>query len=138
MSSANSPTRSRVFQGGRGAPGAIQTISTLPADFTGQSYCAEITVSPDGKTVLASNRGYNSIARFAVRRDGTLKRLGWTKVGKEPRHFTFDPTGKWVLVGNQKERSISVFAFNAKKGDLTFSSKLEGVMNDPTRLVFGQ
>ena len=127
-----------VFQGGRGAPGAIQTISTLPADYSGPSYGAEIQVSPDGKFVLASNRGYDSIARFAVRRDGTLKRLGWTQVGKEPRHFVFDPTGKWVLVGNQKERSISVFAFDANTGDLTFSSELKGVMNEPTRLVFGQ
>ncbi len=127
-----------VFQGGRGAPGAIQTVSTLPTDYTGHSYGAEIAVSPDGKTLLASNRGYDSIARFAIRRDGTLKRLGWTKVGKEPRHFVFDPTGRWVLVGNQRERSISVFAFDAKSGDLTFSSETKGVLNEPTRLVFGQ
>ena len=127
-----------VFQGGRGAPGAIQTISTLPSDFKANSYGAEIVVSPDGKTVLASNRGYDSIARFAVQNDGTLQRLGWTKVGKEPRHFTFDPTGQWVLVGNQKERSISVFAFDAKSGALKFSSEIKGVLNDPTRLVFGR
>ena len=127
-----------VFQGGRGVPGAIATLSTLPTDFDGYSASAEILVSPDGKTVLASNRGYDSIARFAVQRDGTLKILGWTKVGKEPRHFTFDPTGQWVLVGNQKERSISVFAFDSKTGKLTFASQIEGVMNDPTRLVFGK
>ncbi len=126
-----------VFQGGRGRPGAIQTIATLPASFEGKSTGAEVLVSPDGKYVFASNRGYDSIARFAIGHDGRLKRLGWTKVGKEPRHFTFDPTGKWVLVGNQKERSISVFAFDPKTGDLTFSSKLEGVMNEPTSLVFG-
>ena len=127
-----------VFQGGRGAPGAIQTISTLPPDFQGTSYGAEIVVSPDGKTVLASNRGYDSIARFAVQRDGTLRHLGWTQVGKEPRHFTFDPTGRWVLVANQKERSISVYAFNAKTGELNFASVIENVMNEPTRLLFGK
>ncbi len=127
-----------VFQGARGVPGAIQTISTLPADFTGYSTGAEIVVSPDGKYLYASNRGYDSIARYAIGRDGTLKVLGWTKVGKEPRHFTFDPTGKWVSVGNQKERSISVFAFDAKTGELRFSSKFEGVKNDPTCLVFGK
>ena len=129
-----------VFQGGRGTPGAIQTISILPDDFKSYSSGAEILVSPDGKYVFASNRGYDSLARFAVQRDGTLKRLGWTLVGvgKEPRHFTFDPTGKWVLVGNQKERSISVYAYDPKTGDLKFSSKLEGLLNEPTCLVFGK
>ncbi len=127
-----------VFQGGRGTPGAIQTIPTLPADFAGKSTGAEVQVSPDGKYLFASNRGYDSLARFAIGRDGRLKSLGWTKVGKEPRHFAFDPTGQWVLVGNQKERSISVFAYEAKTGDLTFSSKLEGVPNEPTSLVFAR
>ena len=127
-----------VFQGARGVPGAIQTISTLPTDFAGYSTGAEIIISPDGNYLYASNRGYDSLARYAIGRDGTLKSLGWTKVGKEPRHFTFDPTGRWVLVGNQKERSISVFSFDPKTGDLTFSSKFEGVKNDPTCLVFGK
>ena len=127
-----------VFRGGRGTPGAIQTLSTLPADFAGRSTGAEILVSPDQRYVYASNRGYDSIARFAIQRDGTLKRLGWTQVGKEPRHFTFDPTGQWVLVGNQKERSIAVFAYDQKSGELKFSSEIKGVLNEPTRLVFGK
>ena len=38
-----------VFQGGRGVPGAIATLSTLPTDFDGYSASAEILVSPDGK-----------------------------------------------------------------------------------------
>ena len=127
-----------VFQGGRGVPGAIQTISTLPADFAGYSTGAEILVSPDGNSLYASNRGYDSIARYAIGRDGTLKILGWTKVGQEPRHFTFDPTGRWLLVGNQKERSISVFSFDPRTGDLNFSSKFEQIKNEPTCLVFGK
>ena len=127
-----------VFQGGRGVPGAIQTVSTLPADFAGYSTGAEILVSPDGNSLYASNRGYDSIARYAIQRDGTLKILGWTKVGKEPRHFTFDPTGRWLLVGNQKERSISVFSFDPRTGDLNFSSKFEQIKNEPTCLIFGK
>ncbi len=127
-----------VFQGGRGRPGAIQTISTLPADFKGKSTGAEVILSPDGRFLYASNRGYDSLAQFAINRDGTLKRVGWTKTDKEPRHFTFDPTGRWVLIGNQKERSVSVFAFDKKTGKLKFASKAENVLNEPTALVFGR
>lgn len=125
-----------VFQGARGVPGNIQTISTLPTDFAGRSSGAEILVAPGGRFVYASNRGFDSLARFAVQRDGSLKSLGFTKVGKEPRHFTFDPTGRWMLVGNQQSRSIEVFAFDKKSGDLTLKSKFEGVLNEPTCLVF--
>ena len=125
-----------VFQGGRGLPGAIQTVSTLPADFTGYSTGAEVLLSPDGRFLYASNRGCDSLARFAIARDGTLKSLGFTPVSKEPRHFTFDPTGRWLLVGNQQSRSIEVFAFDPKSGDLKFHSKFDGVLNEPTCLVF--
>ena len=126
-----------VFQGARGRPGAIQTVSTLPADYDGKNTGAEVQVSPDGRFLYASNRGYDSIASFAIQSDGTLKLVGFAKTGKEPRHFTLDPSGKWLLAGEQQDRSISVFAVNQKTGELTFKSKFEGVLNQPTCLVFG-
>src|SRR5262245_13095514 len=43
----------------------LQTVSTLPAGFAGQSESAEIVVHPDGRFVYASNRGHDSIAGFA-------------------------------------------------------------------------
>ena len=50
----------------RGSLSEIQTISTLPADFLGKSYTAEVQVHPSGKFVYGSNRGHDSIAIFAV------------------------------------------------------------------------
>ena len=44
----------------------IETVSTLPGDFTGVSYCADVHVSPSGRFLYGSNRGHNSIAGFAV------------------------------------------------------------------------
>ena len=127
-----------VVQGGRGRPGTIQTLSTLPANFAGASHAAEVLVSPDGRFLYASNRGYNSIAQFAIGRDGTLKLVGFTPVGSEPRHFTFDPSGHWLLVGNQRERSITVFTVSQQSGLLELNSRWEGVPNEPTCLVFGK
>lgn len=38
---------------------------------------------------------------------------------KEPRYFVIDPTGDFVLVGNQNGQSITVFRLNQKTGELT-------------------
>ena len=38
--------------------------------------------------------------------------------GKTPRHFTFDPSGKWLLVGNQDSDSITIFSVDPKAGTL--------------------
>jgi len=53
----------------RRGPGKLErqeTVSTLPSNFQGESWCAEIVVSPDGRFVYASNRGHDSIAVFRV------------------------------------------------------------------------
>ena len=47
----------------------IQTISSLPEDFTGKNYPADIHVHPSGKTLYVSNRGHNSIASFSINAD---------------------------------------------------------------------
>ena len=51
----------------------VQAVSTLPADFKGTSYCADIHVSADGKYLYGSNRGHNSIAVFEI--DNETKKL---------------------------------------------------------------
>ncbi len=117
-------------------PRPIQVVSTLPSDFTGGSFAAEIVVSPDSRFLYASNRGHNSIACYAIQIDGQLKLIGFTAVGRNPRHFTFDPTGKWLLVANQSDRSISVFGVDAH-GVLSPKSQLDNVPDEPVCLVFG-
>src|SRR5690348_12020896 len=45
---------------------SLQTISTLPKDFSGENTAAEIAVHPNGRFLFASNRGHDSIAVFAI------------------------------------------------------------------------
>ena len=45
---------------------AVETLSTLPADFKGSNTTAEVKVHPSGKFVWVSNRGHNSLAGFAI------------------------------------------------------------------------
>ena len=99
----------------------MQTISTLPADFKDENTGAEIEVDPKGHFVYASNRGHNSIAVFAIdQQKGTLTSVDYGMTpGREPRGFTFDPTGNWLLVGNQMIGTISIFRRDPNTGKLT-------------------
>jgi 6-phosphogluconolactonase len=99
----------------------LQTVTTLPKDFTGRNDDAEIEVVPSGKFLYASNRGHDSIAVFAVdSAKGTLTTVEITSTGgKEPRSFEIDPTGKLLFAANQKSDNIVVFKIDAKTGKLT-------------------
>jgi 6-phosphogluconolactonase len=101
----------------------IQTIKTLPKDFTGENSCADIHISADGRFVYGSNRGHNSIAVF--RREpasGKLDMLETISVeGNWPRNFTLDPSGKFLLVANQKSNDITVFKIDRQSGKLTYT-----------------
>lgn len=98
-------------------PGLIQILPTTRYEFEGNNYCADIHLSKDGKFLYGSNRGENTIVTFKVEADGTLALAGHTTCGGDwPRNFVIDPSGKFLLVGNQKSDSISVFRLNKKTG----------------------
>ncbi len=99
----------------------IQTIGTLPTDFTGQSTTAEVAVSADGRFVYGSNRGHDSIAVYARdAADGTLTLRQIVSCGGEhPRHFALSPDGGWLLCANQDTDNITVFRIDPATGELT-------------------
>ncbi|WP_321375755.1 lactonase family protein [uncultured Draconibacterium sp.] len=102
----------------------FQNISTLPADFDGESYCADIHFSKDGQYLYGSNRGHNSIAVFKVKADEELTFLGTVPVeGDWPRNFGITPDGEWMLVANQRSHNIAVFKINTDTGMPKFSGK---------------
>ena len=98
----------------------IQTISALPKDFAGESYCAEVQVHPGGRFLYGSNRGHDSIAVFAIdEAKGTLTPVEHVSTqGKWPRHFGIDPSGTLLLAANQNSDNITVFRIDAKTGRL--------------------
>lgn len=96
----------------------IETVSTLPSGFQGESITAEIRVHPANRHLYVSNRGHDSIAVFGIERDGRLSLVGITpSEGKAPRNFNFDPSGRWLLAANQDSDNIMVFEI-AKDGTL--------------------
>jgi 6-phosphogluconolactonase len=99
----------------------MQNISTLPADFTGKSYCAELEVAPSGKFLYGSNRGHDSIVVYSIdQATGKLGLVGHTSTeGKVPRNFAIEPGGRWLLAANQNSDSVVSFAIDPKSGKLS-------------------
>jgi len=104
-----------------GIPSEMQTVSTLPPGFTGQSTGAEMEVSPSGDCLYASNRGHDSIAMFAIdRSEGTLTCTGHQSTrGRTPRGFALDGAGEWLIAANQDSDTIAVFRVDRASGRLT-------------------
>jgi len=109
------------YQAAAGGLTELQTISTLPKEFSGESTAAEIQIHPSGKFVYASNRGDDSIAVFAVdQAQGTLRFVERVATaGKTPRNFALDPSGAWLLAANQNSDDIVIFRVDQKSGRLT-------------------
>ena len=105
----------------KGALTAFETVSTLPRDFVGTSYCADVHVSRSGRFLYGSNRGHNSIVVFAI--DPRTARLSLVEhvstEGKWPRNFAIDPSGRFLLVANQHTDNVVVFRIDAQTGRLT-------------------
>ena len=107
----------------------IDTISTLPSDFSGVSFCADVHVSASGKFLYGSNRGHNSIVVFEIDPGtGKLKLVEHVSTeGNWPRNFTLDPAGKFLLVANQRSENVVVFSIDAQTGRLKPTGHVEEI-----------
>ena len=102
-----------------GAATVAESVSTLPKDFAGTSFTAEVVVHPRGKFVYGSNRGHDSIAAFSVGESGKLTPVGiYSTRGETPRNFRIDPSGRYLLAANQATDTIEVFRISEQSGEL--------------------
>ncbi len=115
----------------------LQQIETVDKDFKGKIDAADIHVSADGKFLYQTNRGdLNTISLFSLAANGTLKLVETVStLGKGPRNFTIDPSGKHLLVANQYTNDVVIFNRDSKTGKLTDSGKRISV-GTPVCLVF--
>ena len=74
---------------------------------------AAIKLTADGKILMASNRGHDSIAFYAVGADGklTLKNIAKLR-GKFPRDFELVSGEKFMVVGHKMSDEIQVYRFD--------------------------
>lgn len=116
---ANTLTAYR-YEPADGSLSEIQSISTLPSGFKGESTAAEVRIHPNGRFVYGSNRGYDSIAVFRI--DSESGRLNPVEIvpsgGKNPRNFALSPDGRWLVCAHQDSDNLCVFRVDPATGRL--------------------
>lgn len=99
-----------------GALQALQVLSILRPEFTGDSTAAEIAVLPNVPVVYASIRGQDAVAAFGViARDGTLRLVAWQHaLGKTPRFIGLDPLGRNLYVANEQSDTVNTLPIDQR------------------------
>ncbi len=109
-----------VYNGAAGSLTSIQTIATLPKEFHGDNWCADVHVAPSGQYLYGSNRGHDSIVVYRIDREtGMLACVGHASTqGRTPRSFAIDSTGQFLLAANQDSNSVRSFRIDRHTGEL--------------------
>lgn len=96
-----------------------QTLSTLPPDFKGQTACADVKITPNGRFLYGTNRGHDSIACYRIAEDGGLTLIGIEpSKGGGPQNLAITPGGELLLCANMPGKNVAVFRIDAETGAL--------------------
>ena len=113
-----------------------QTISSLPKGFAGTNFTSEVVISPDGRFLYAANRLHDTIAICAIDTEGRLTLIGEVStMGDYPRHCTFDPSGNYFYVCNQRSDHVTCFKVHRQTGLLSFTG-LYTAVGSPSIVAF--
>lgn len=110
----------------------LDTKPTLPPGDTGRGYngdlAAAIRLSPDGRRVVVSNRGENSLVSFDVDpATGTLSLAARTLLpGSWPRDFLF-VSDTLALVAMERSGEVLSLRYNPDTGSFAVLSRLDGL-----------
>lgn len=105
----------------------VDSFTTLPEGYSGESYAAAIRISGNGKYLYTSNRGHDSISCFEIG-DRTVKLFDIVLCGgKWPRDFDITPDGKWLVCTNERSNSVTTFSIdeNGRLKNTGFSIELQ-------------
>ena len=111
-------------------PGVL--IALAPPSVAAGEGTTRVVVSPDGKNVYATNRGFNTIFNTVSEysRDsttGALHTLGSVNAGSSPEGIVVSPDGRYVYVANRYSDSVS-----------EFERKPDGSLSEVSRITTGR
>ena len=108
---------------------ALDSVETLPSDFSGSNTTAEILVHPSSRFLYGSNRGHDSLAVYLINgHDGSLKLIQRiSSGGAHPRNFALSEGGELLAVANRDSDNIVYFDVNGDSGELSQLQTLDGI-----------
>jgi len=113
------------WNGSKGTLRERQSLSLLPPGLYRNTFtAAEIAYRPDGRFIYATIRGAdapgaNTVSVLAVhgKKLSLVQNIGCG--GVFPRGMGIDPSGHWLIIGNQSSGTVTVFAIDPQTGKLT-------------------
>ena len=107
----------------------MQTLSTLPPDYTGVSGAADIHITPDGRFAYVSNRDVTKRQAGESTKDtlagvslnpqtGMMKLIGYFPTAHFPRTFCIDLTGRFVYSAGQRSSTLFAYRIDRQTGKL--------------------
>ncbi len=125
----NSSMSVLVYDANAGTLHELQTLSTLPVNFSSSNSCADVRIHPSGQFVYGSNRGHDSIVIFAIDPvTGLLELRGHHSTGgRTPRNFAIDPSGSFLLAANQDSNSVITLRIDPATGMLHETGQIANI-----------
>jgi len=107
----------------------LDSCSTIPAGWKGLNQDAAIRFTPDGKRIVVSNRGYDSLTVFDFDlATGKLSLKARTVLpGSWPRDFLFIPGTDFAVVTMERSGTLLTVRYDAKTGAFTPVDSLHGL-----------
>ena len=110
-----------------GTVAEIQIAETRPPQMDKEANvrASDMRFTADGKWLYSGIRGLPSLAIFGVDAvTGMLTPAGHCAVPKEPRGFSIDPTGRYLLDSAEHENRVLTYRINPETGALTKIAEL--------------
>lgn len=118
-----------AYDAARGTLRSVQRTTALPAGFAGKPWAADLHLSPDGRTLYASERTSSTLSSFRIdAATGQLQPLGQVPTEKSPRGFAVDSSGRFLIAAGQESHSLSVHPIDPATG----------IPGTPTRVPAGK
>lgn len=99
-----------TFEVAEGELRMIESRSTLPTGFSGESLGGHLALSEDGSRVYVSNRGHDSVAVFSLDQAGRIEPLQHVESGgASPRHVLLLEDLGLLVVAHEKDGVVASF-----------------------------